>query len=1175
MATFDPPTAENVRRRVKITVLQVTELRDVSRFNGFCDPYCEVNVAGIKFATATSKRLKCPGTTTWNETFVAEYHKEPFKVFFTVIDRNYYHRNKKIGETSFTCNESDNDGKMVIMNQPLTLEVKKLFGKKEEVTSGKLEAKIEWGIDSDILHSEKEKFWDRIQKEYKGGSAPTSFDPSLSVWVEVRLKEPIDPDYSALSKKVGRITQILPLNQIYVNFGSGGDWTGSANKVEIVGDPNKNRYVMIKQEGPFKVGDEIFVIQTEKHPRRGINLQFANMQGRNWWMFLDLEGKFYQKKSSSSDKSEPRVTSSIQNLPNLLGSQAMRATSVRSSLSSGSRPKSTRSLSMWANQKRTTLSATELAPNFFTSPAEWWNFWDLDKNGEWSLDEAMEALSNTFHLGKAQQGALKSMLTTSWRFPLQRDDALTRGQLRAGNPAMVVNVKDCETIKTWDEEALVRVIGYQEKLFIVEDEQNRVAAIPRNHVIGLEELTPGNHPEGTLVISQAGGLGGKCNGIYPPTPDRYYKEKPVYKNRLGAILYWSGFWKMNVIDNVGGWFYSVHLSTGPEPPTGQWTVYGYTGGKAHPPPKVERSVANSGEAGNEPGMKMRNSVFERDLGDIPVYKIDDQVELADGYLDISDAQSGILEAGELGQIVKFEPSKKPYLVQNLSRHGGSSWWYSANALQPASEKTLENYEKSKKLTTASGRRIKDPETFVSWVKHQFLNDSDEGNADQFMELAERKEVCEFEKQCIKQCEYEIDRLRKSNGWPSIHEKPKPPQGVPTLSLRRPDADESGGTTLKIFLQTFSQIGTKDGDFWQRGFTIKFEQDLGVDWGAVTKVWCNMFTAEMFRTETGLFCLGTVPGVQISDLSTRGYIMPDWASNMLDRSSAFCRVQYEFCGRFLAYCLYQHCRVQANISQFIYSLFLNPGKNFLGEPWKSANHAVNDLRTVDHVKAKGIRDLLDWDDPDSVEDIFCLDWTVEYTFLGEKHFKELCPDGANVYVTGENREAYVLALCNYLLKESVQVNLSSLVRGFLSVIPRECLASLTPKLLEGILVGQPEINNSDWDDLRKCVVVTNNDGGVGQERVVNDFFEVLKEMPKETRTEFLNFWTGTPRIPAAGFGSVYPPIALALTSANNATRLPQTHVCFNRLDLPLYPDKETLRVKLLKAVQLTGEAVAIE
>lgn len=1175
MATLDPPTAENIRRRVRITIHQARDLRDVTRWRGFIDPFVEVIVAGIRFETATARRIKVPEAVTWDETFEAEYASEPLKIFLSVVDRSAYHKNRKIGEASYVCNPAQNNAKVEHVKIDLKLKVKKLFGKEEEVSSGVLECKVEWGVDSEILNEEKEKFWDRIQKEYKGGSAPTSFDPLLSVWQRVKFKEPVDLDCLRYKGQIGRITQVLPQCEVHVHFpDQREEWTGVASKLQII--PGKsNMYSMLVTEGPFSAGEEIFVIQTERHPRRGINLQFANMHGRAWWMFLDLEGKFYRKVDEGQD---PNISCKSKSSIQQIGALGMdRRASMASSLKSGgsqpsrySRMNSTRQLKHCSS-----IDAKSCAPDFYTSPNEWWDFWDLDKNGEWSIDEAMEALSSTFHLGKNQQGALKTMLQSSWRFPLQREDALSLGQLRAGNPAMIIKAKLCEALKGWEEEHLVRVIGYQERLFIVEDENNRVAAIPRRHIVALEELSPGNHPEGTIVVSGAGGLGGKCNGVYGPGYERHHKDKPLYKNRSGSIIYWSGFWKMNVIDNAGGWFYSVHLSTGPEPPTGQWTVYGYTGGKAQPPPKVERSSANSGEPGNDMGEAVRESVFNGQIDDLHRFSVNDKVELGPGYEEIDDAGNGVLGKEELGEIMRVEPSKKPYLVHNLTRQGGQSWWYPAAALARPSEKALKKYEKQKKLTTASGRRRKEPETFTLWVRQQFLNASDEGDPDDAMELTERKEVNEFEKQCIKTCEYEIDKIRKGNGWPSIHEKPKPPQGVPTLNIRRPDADESEGGGLKIFLSTFAQIGTKDGDFWQRGYTIKFEQDSGVDWGAVTKVWCNLMTADIFRPETGLFVLGTVPGAEVRDLSTRGYLMPDWAAQKLGRSAAFCRVQYEFVGRFLAYCLYQHCRVEAHLSGFIYRCFLEPGPDFRGPRWKTARQAVDDLRTVDHIKAKGLTDLLDWENPEEVEYIFCLDWTVEYSFMGESITQELCPNGADTPVTGDNRGDYCLALCNYLLKDTASVNLTSLVRGFLSVVPRDCLLSLTPKLLEGILVGQPEIKDSDWEDLRRCVVITNNDGGAGQERVVGHFFEILKEMDQALRTELLNFWTGTPRIPAAGFGSVYPPIALALTSASNSNRLPQTHVCFNRLDVPLYPTKELLADKLLKAVKLTGEAVAIE
>ncbi|CAD7975525.1 unnamed protein product [Amoebophrya sp. A25] len=104
---------------------------------------------------------------------------------------------------------------------------------------------------------------------------------------------------------------------------------------------------------------------------------------------------------------------------------------------------------------------------------------------------------------------------------------------------------------------------------------------------------------------------------------------------------------------------------------------------------------------------------------------------------------------------------------------------------------------------------------------------------------------------------EIDRLRAKFAWPKSSEKPKPPPGVPEILLRRPDSEERG-RALNLFLKVFQQLGTKGAEFFQRGFTIKFSQDRGVDWGALTKAFANLMVEDVFRVDAALF-LAVVPG----------------------------------------------------------------------------------------------------------------------------------------------------------------------------------------------------------------------------------------------------------------------------------------------------------------------------
>lgn len=68
-----------------------------------------------------------------------------------------------------------------------------------------------------------------------------------------------------------------------------------------------------------------------------------------------------------------------------------------------------------------------------------------------------------------------------------------------------------------------------------------------------------------------------------------HRGHPVYKNENNAIIYWGGFWKMNHYDDTGGWSYAWEGSQNmDEPPEGQWTNYGYSGGRAFPCPFLSR-----------------------------------------------------------------------------------------------------------------------------------------------------------------------------------------------------------------------------------------------------------------------------------------------------------------------------------------------------------------------------------------------------------------------------------------------------------------------------------------------------------------------------------------------------------------------------------------------------------
>lgn len=67
---------------------------------------------------------------------------------------------------------------------------------------------------------------------------------------------------------------------------------------------------------------------------------------------------------------------------------------------------------------------------------------------------------------------------------------------------------------------------------------------------------------------------------------------------------------------------------------------------------------------------------------------------------------------------------------------------------------------------------------------------------------------------------------------------------------------------------------------------------------------------------------------------------------------------------------------------------------------------------------------------------------------------------------------------------------------------------------------------------------------------------------------LFFITGSPRIPANGFGEFIEitGFPLKIAAGGEESSLPQAHTCFNTMDLPNYTHEEDLRNKLLYAIQ---------
>lgn len=89
-----------------------------------------------------------------------------------------------------------------------------------------------------------------------------------------------------------------------------------------------------------------------------------------------------------------------------------------------------------------------------------------------------------------------------------------------------------------------------------------------------------------------------------------------------------------------------------------------------------------------------------------------------------------------------------------------------------------------------------------------------------------------------------------------------------------------------------------------------------------------------------------------------------------------------------------------------------------------------------------------------------------------------------------------------------------------------------------------------------------------------FWNVLKSFSKQEKALFLQFVTGTSKVPLDGFQALQGSDGLKRfnihKSFTGSHQLPSAHTCFNQLDLPQYPSEEITREKLLIAIREGSE-----
>ncbi|XP_016962407.3 E3 ubiquitin-protein ligase TRIP12 isoform X6 [Drosophila biarmipes] len=180
--------------------------------------------------------------------------------------------------------------------------------------------------------------------------------------------------------------------------------------------------------------------------------------------------------------------------------------------------------------------------------------------------------------------------------------------------------------------------------------------------------------------------------------------------------------------------------------------------------------------------------------------------------------------------------------------------------------------------------------------------------------------------------------------------------------------------------------------------------------------------------------------------------------------------------------------------------------------------------------------------------------------------ELCRGGRDTPVTVHNLHQYISLVTYWFLIEGVQKQFEALREGFDSVFPIQRLRMFYPEELECVFCGSAsEQQQSRWET-KMLQDSCRTDHGFHQEsQAIQFLYEILASYNRDEQRAFLQFVTGSPRLPTGGFKALTPPLTIVRKTLdgnqNPNDYLPSVMTCVNYLKLPDYSSREVMRQKL--------------
>ncbi|KAI9429610.1 ubiquitin-protein ligase [Lactarius indigo] len=148
-----------------------------------------------------------------------------------------------------------------------------------------------------------------------------------------------------------------------------------------------------------------------------------------------------------------------------------------------------------------------------------------------------------------------------------------------------------------------------------------------------------------------------------------------------------------------------------------------------------------------------------------------------------------------------------------------------------------------------------------------------------------------------------------------------------------------------------------------------------------------------------------------------------------------------------------------------------------------------------------------------------DLALDFTIPG--YDIELRPNGRNITVTSENVEEYIAEVIEAIIGEGAKLQAKAFREGFSKVFPITDLQAFALDELV-MLFGN---GDEDWSIETLNEAIKADHGFNAESRTIRSLIEVMSGFETPTRRQYLQFLTGSPRLPIGGFRGLNPPLTV--------------------------------------------------